>query len=260
MGRRRVEIVIHLLNVLAVVPLMSSDAEHPLLEYAILAIPETQREAKSLMVVRYTRDAVLAPAVHARACVLVREVTPGIAVRGVVLAHRRLCARHASVPRIVSVPRVADAANTTHPLPVAKVRTPPLPVAFLPALLIQTEALRAVVLLPELVGDPLAERPGVGVLFALLWRRLLLWHLGRARAILHCLRRGEDGVGYVDREAALSLRGVGGLRGFVVAVQIIVVLTAKNLCLEFLEVGALLRHGGQRGDDGRRERVLVASC
>lgn len=107
------------------------------------------------------------------------------------------------------------------------------------------------VLLPELLGDSLAEGPGVRVLFSLLWRCLLLGHLGRARTILRGLRGREDGVGDVDCEAG-SLRGVGRFRSFVVAVQIIaiVILAAENLGLELLEVRALLRHGGQQDGEG----------
>lgn len=121
---------------------------------------------------------------------------------------------------------------------------------FLLAVLIQAKALGTMVLWPELLGDPLAEGAGVRVLFCLLWRGLLLGHLGRARAILCALRRGEDGVGYVDRKAARLSGGVSGLRGFVIAVQAVAVLAAENLSLELLEVGALLRHGGQQDEGG----------
>ena len=112
------------------------------------------------------------------------------------------------------------------------------------------------VLRPELLGDPLAERASVRIFLSLLWRRLLLRHLGRARAILCRLGRGEDRVGDIDREPG-GLRGVGRIRGFVVTVEAVTVeavaiaiLAAENLGLELLEMCGLLRHGEQQNEKG----------
>src|SRR4030095_12416247 len=51
-GRRRVEIEVVVLDVLAVIPLGASEAEHPLLENRVPLVPEREREAEPLVVVR----------------------------------------------------------------------------------------------------------------------------------------------------------------------------------------------------------------
>ena len=75
---RRVKVVVQLLDVLAMVSLVSSDAEEALLEDAVLSIPQREREAKTLMVVGYSTEAILAPAVYPRTRVLMGEMAPGI--------------------------------------------------------------------------------------------------------------------------------------------------------------------------------------
>ena len=84
-----VEVEVVLLDVLAVIALAVGEAEEPLLEDRVAAVPQREREAQaaarsSLM----PGDAVLTPAVGARARVIVREVVPGVAAGAVVLAHR----------------------------------------------------------------------------------------------------------------------------------------------------------------------------
>ena len=86
--RRRVEVEVVLLHVLAVVALAVGQAEGALLEDRIAAVPQRQREAQHLVVVADAAQAVLAPAVGARARLVVGEVVPGVAVVAVVLAHR----------------------------------------------------------------------------------------------------------------------------------------------------------------------------
>ena len=51
MRRCRVKVVIEFFNVLAVVPLMSCNAEKAFLEDWILAVPKRQGEAKALVVI-----------------------------------------------------------------------------------------------------------------------------------------------------------------------------------------------------------------
>ena len=85
--RRRVDVEVVLLDVLAVIPLAVREAEQPLLEDRVSPVPEREGEAETLLVVRDPADAVLAPAVGARARLVVREVVPGVAVRAVVLAN-----------------------------------------------------------------------------------------------------------------------------------------------------------------------------
>ena len=86
--RRRVEVPPVLLGVLAVVALRAGQAEDALLQDRVAAVPEREREAERLPVVADAREPVLAPAVGARAGVVVREVAPRVAVGAVVLAHR----------------------------------------------------------------------------------------------------------------------------------------------------------------------------
>src|SRR5262249_20762287 len=63
-------------------------AEQPLLEDRVAAVPQRQRQAQALLVVADAGDAVLAPAVGAAAGVVVGEVVPGVARCAVVLADR----------------------------------------------------------------------------------------------------------------------------------------------------------------------------
>ena len=81
-----VEIEVVLLDVLAVIALAVGQAEQPLLEDRVAAVPQREREAQPLLVVADAGEAVLAPAVGARARLVVGEVVPGVAVVAVVLA------------------------------------------------------------------------------------------------------------------------------------------------------------------------------
>ena len=69
--RRAVEVEVVLLDVLAVVALAVGQAEQPLLEDRVLAVPEREREAEPLLVVGDAGEAVLAPAIGARARLVV---------------------------------------------------------------------------------------------------------------------------------------------------------------------------------------------
>ena len=80
MRRRAIEVEVVFLHVLAVIALAVREAEESLLQDGILPIPEGQREAQTLFVVGNAGDAVLAPAVGARARVIVGEEIPGIAL------------------------------------------------------------------------------------------------------------------------------------------------------------------------------------
>ena len=85
-ARQPLEVPPVLLDVLAVVSLRPGEAEHPLLQDRILAVPEREREAELVADVRDAGHPVLVPAVGAGARVIVRERVPGIAALGVVLA------------------------------------------------------------------------------------------------------------------------------------------------------------------------------
>ena len=86
-ARQPLEVPPVLLDVLAVVALRPREAEHPLLEDRVLAVPEREREAELVADVGDPGHAVLVPAVGAGARVVVREGVPGVAALGVVLAH-----------------------------------------------------------------------------------------------------------------------------------------------------------------------------
>ena len=86
-GRRRVEVEVVLLDVLAVVPLAVGQAEQPLLEDGVVAVPQGERETEPLLVVGDAAQPVLAPAIRAQSRLVMREVVPRVAVLAVVLAH-----------------------------------------------------------------------------------------------------------------------------------------------------------------------------
>jgi hypothetical protein len=88
MGRRAVEIVIILLDVLAVVALAVGQTEQPLLEDRVLAIPQRKRKTQPLVIVTEAGKAILALVISARTGLVVGEIVPRIAVLAVVLADR----------------------------------------------------------------------------------------------------------------------------------------------------------------------------
>src|SRR5215471_13962539 len=91
MGGCGVEVPPILLGVLAVVAFRPAEAEHPLLEDRVLAVPQRQRQAPGLPVVAEPGHAVLVPAVGPRPGVVVREVVPRPAILAVILADRPPC-------------------------------------------------------------------------------------------------------------------------------------------------------------------------
>ena len=129
--RRAVEVEVVLLHVLAVVALAVGQSEEPLLEDRILPVPQGQREAEALLVVGNAGQAVFAPAVGARAGLIVGEEIPGVTVLAVVLAHGS-------------------------PLALAEVRSPLLPVDLLLASLVKSDVFSCVHGCP-----PSLDRPGV---------------------------------------------------------------------------------------------------
>ena len=56
------------------------------------AVPQGERKADTLMLVRNPGQPIFTPAIDARTRVVVREILPGIAIGGVVFAHRTPCA------------------------------------------------------------------------------------------------------------------------------------------------------------------------
>src|SRR5271156_662512 len=88
MRRRRIQVVVELLHVLAVIALAVGQAEQPLLEDWVTGVPQRETQAQPLPQIGNSGDAVLTPAIGATAGVIVRKVLPGVAVRTVVLADR----------------------------------------------------------------------------------------------------------------------------------------------------------------------------
>src|ERR1700733_271950 len=84
--RRRIEVKIILLHVLAMIALQVGEPEETFLQNWIALIPECHGEADALVPVAKTRDAIFTPAVGARTGVIMRKIIPGIAVRAVILA------------------------------------------------------------------------------------------------------------------------------------------------------------------------------
>src|SRR5262249_24055780 len=77
--RRAVEVEIVLLDILAVVAFAVGQAEQTLLDDRVFAVPQGQREAKLLVVVRNAGHTILAPAVGTGARLIVAQVIPGVA-------------------------------------------------------------------------------------------------------------------------------------------------------------------------------------
>ena len=88
MAGRGVEEVVQLLDVLAVVAFGVGQAEQPLLEDRVSAVPQRHREAEPLLVIGEAAEAVLAPAVGPAPGVVVRQVIPCRAFLTVVLPDR----------------------------------------------------------------------------------------------------------------------------------------------------------------------------
>ena len=88
MRRRAVEMVVHLLDVLAVVALAVGQAEQPLLEDRVPLVPQSEPETPVQPFVGPAGQAVLSPAVGPAAGVVVRECVPRVTVGAVILAHR----------------------------------------------------------------------------------------------------------------------------------------------------------------------------
>ena len=82
-----VEIEILLLDIFAVVALVTAEAEEALLEDRVAGVPEAESEADALVAVADAGEAVLVPAVGADCGVLEREVIPSLALRRVVFAY-----------------------------------------------------------------------------------------------------------------------------------------------------------------------------
>src|SRR5207302_6032113 len=86
--RRGVEVIIELLDVLAVIAFGPAEAKQALFQDRIDAVPQRRREAQPALAIADAEQAVLAPAIRAAARVIVRDVVPALAGLRVILAHR----------------------------------------------------------------------------------------------------------------------------------------------------------------------------
>src|SRR5262252_7044271 len=83
-----IEIIIQLLDVLAVAALSVGQAKQPLLEDRIMPVPQRDREAQQLSVIGKAGNAILAPTIGAAARLVMRKIIPGGSPGAIVLAHR----------------------------------------------------------------------------------------------------------------------------------------------------------------------------
>src|SRR5213080_3895359 len=137
----RIEIVVELLDVLAVIALGIGEAKQPLFQDRIAAVPQREREAEQLAVVAKAGDAILAPAIGASARLVVGEIIPGGAARAIILAHRA-------------------------PLPLTEIRAPAAPIlhaltALLDALPFNIQALQHQHSTPTVHSSPRSSLPGI---------------------------------------------------------------------------------------------------
>ena len=87
-GGRRVQVVVVLLDVFAVVALGAGQAEEPLLDDRVLTVPEGQSKTKQLVLIGEAGQPIFARTVGAGAGLIVGEVVPRVPVGAVVLAYR----------------------------------------------------------------------------------------------------------------------------------------------------------------------------
>jgi len=83
---RAVEVKVVFLDVLTVVAFRIREPEKPLFQDRIFVIPQGQREAKQLMVIRNSAQPVFSPAIWPGAGLIVAEVCPGVTVFTIIFA------------------------------------------------------------------------------------------------------------------------------------------------------------------------------
>src|SRR5262249_38932813 len=86
--RRRIEVVVDLLDILAMIRLGVRQSEQTLLQDRVLPIPQGEPQTKALLLIAQPRDAILAPAIRAAPRVIVREVFPRRSAPRIILPNR----------------------------------------------------------------------------------------------------------------------------------------------------------------------------
>ena len=116
-GRRRIQIVIQLLDVLAVIAFVSVESVETFLQDGIVAVPQSKRKTQPRLPIGDAQQTVFPPAIRPRPRVIVRKITPTIPPSRVILS---------------------DGA----PLTLRKIRTPALPVVRAGLILLQAKRFR----------------------------------------------------------------------------------------------------------------------
>src|SRR5438132_7169993 len=84
---RRVEVVVNLFHVFAMVPLTIRETEQSFFQNWILPIPERRRQADALVIITEAADAVFPPAISATAGMIMRKIVPRRSIGTVILTH-----------------------------------------------------------------------------------------------------------------------------------------------------------------------------
>src|SRR5262249_14879434 len=85
---RAIQVKVILLHILAVIALAIGETEQAFFQDWIISVPKRQRETEALMVIANSGEAILAPVISARSGLIVREVSPGVAILAVIFTHR----------------------------------------------------------------------------------------------------------------------------------------------------------------------------
>eukprot|EP00048_Salpingoeca_helianthica_P012880 m.189738 g.189738 ORF g.189738 m.189738 type:complete len:423 (-) comp15433_c0_seq5:99-1367(-) len=112
----RVEVVVELLAIFAMVALGAGEPKEALLQDRILVVPESDAKTKPALTVTDAKQSILSPPICTRASVIVRKIPPACTIGRVVLAH-------------------------SAPLPLRKIWSPPLPVFLASSVLCQPRRL-----------------------------------------------------------------------------------------------------------------------
>src|SRR5271163_3687126 len=103
MRRRRIQVEIALLHILAVIALRSGQPEEPLFQDWILPVPERYGKAETTLPIGNPEQPVLSPAVGSAASIIVWKIIPTAPVRRIIFPN-------------------------SAPLPLRKIRSPPSPI------------------------------------------------------------------------------------------------------------------------------------
>ncbi len=88
MRGRRIEIEVVLFDILAVISLVTRQAENAFFQDGVALVPEGQGKTDILLPIADASQAVFVPAVSARSGVIMRQILPCISIWAVVFAHR----------------------------------------------------------------------------------------------------------------------------------------------------------------------------